>query len=114
MIENLSSAPPDPGKFVARRNDRRKQPLEGVRIADLSRVFAGPYGTMLLGFHGAEVIRIESEDLPAFRMPMQPNYPELNRNKQCVTIDIALKKGQVAHQGTSAQSDVVIENFRPP
>ena len=113
MIENLSSAPPDPGKFVARRNDRRKQPLEGVRIADLSRVFAGPYGTMLLGFHGAEVIRIESADLPAFRMPMQPNYPELNRNKQCVTIDMRSKKGQELIKGIVAQSDVVIENFRP-
>ena len=113
MIEKLSSAPPDPTTFVPRRHDRRKQPLEGVRIADLSRVFAGPFGTMLLAFHGAEVIRIESEDLPAFRQPMQPNYPELNRNKQCVTIDMRSKKGQELIKRIVAQSDVVFENFRP-
>ena len=113
MIEKLSSAPPDPTTFVPRRHDRRKQPLEGVRIADLSRVFAGPFGTMLLAFHGAEIIRIESEDLPAFRQPMQPNYPELNRNKQCVTIDMRSKKGQELIKQIVAQSDVVFENFRP-
>ena len=113
MIERLTTEPPDPDTFVPRRHDRRRQPLEGVRIADLSRVFAGPFGTMLLAFHGAEVIRIESEDLPAFRMPMQPNYPELNRNKQCVTIDMRSRKGQDLIRRIVAQSDVVVENFRP-
>ena len=113
MIAGLSSAPADLTEYVARRWDKRKQPLAGVRIADLSRVFAGPFGTMLLAFHGAEVIRIESEDLPAFRQPMQPNYPELNRNKQCVTIDMRSKKGQELIKRIVAQSDVVFENFRP-
>ncbi len=113
LIERLSSARADLPTFVPRHHDRRKQPLEGIRIADLSRVFAGPFATMLLAFHGAEVIRIESQDLPAFRQPQQPNYPELNRNKLAVTIDMRSKKGQELIKRIVAQSDVAIENFRP-
>ena len=113
MIKGLSSAPFDASTFVARMTDRRKQPLEGVRIVDLSRVFAGPFGTMLLAFHGAEVIRLESEELPAFRQPRQPNFPELNRNKLACTIDMRSPEGVALIKRLVAQSDVVFENFRP-
>ncbi len=113
MIKDLSSAPFDTSTFVARMADRRKQPLEGVRIVDLSRVFAGPFGTMLLAFHGAEVIRLESEELPAFRQPQQPNFPELNRNKLACTIDMRSAEGVALIKRLVAQSDIVFENFRP-
>ena len=113
MIKDLSSAPFDTSAFVARMADRRKQPLEGVRIVDLSRVFAGPFGTMLLAFHGAEVIRLESEELPAFRQPQQPNFPELNRNKLACTIDMRSAEGVALIKRLVAQSDIVFENFRP-
>ena len=101
------------GPTAAHAGDRPRQPLEGVRVLDLSRVFAGPFATMLLAFHGAEVVRVESEDLPAFRMPRQPNYAELNRNKLACTLDFRSPEGKALLKRLAAQSDVVVENFRP-
>ena len=109
----LATDPPARLAFNAHAGDRPKRPLEGIRVLDLSRVFAGPFATMLLGFHGAEVVRVESEDLPAFRAPRQPNYPELNRNKLASAIDFRNPQGVELLKRLVAQSDVVFENFRP-
>ena len=109
----IATEPPPRPTFIAHAGDRPKQPLEGIRVLDLSRVFAGPFATMLLGFHGAEVVRVESEDLPAFRAPRQPNYPELNRNKLAGAIDFRNPEGIELLKRLVAQCDVVFENFRP-
>ena len=51
--------------------------LSGIRVADLTRFFAGPIGTMFLGFYGAEVVKIESELLVANRDANSPLYPDM-------------------------------------
>ena len=71
------------------------QPLEGIRILDLSRVLAGPYCTMLLGDLGAEVIKVErpgtGDDTRAWGPPFAGGesayYLCANRNKKSITVN---------------------------
>lgn len=90
----------------------RSLPLAGVRILDLSRVWAGPYGTRYLADFGAEVIKVESGKFPE-RRPNSPDYAEINRNKRFVTLDFQTAEGQALLKRLVAVSDVVVENFSP-
>ena len=89
------------------------RPLEGVRVVDFTRAFAGPLATMFLGFFGAEVIKVESEDLEANRAPGQVTFPDLNRNKLSCTIDARTPEGKDLVRELVRRSDVVVDNFRP-
>lgn len=107
-------------------------PLAGVRIADLSRVLAGPYATMLLADMGAEVIKVEqpgrgddtrswgppyaepTEEHRAAHSPGEAAYfLSVNRNKRSLAVDLKDPDGLAAVQELCAGSDVVIQNFRP-
>ncbi|MEC3892222.1 MULTISPECIES: CaiB/BaiF CoA transferase family protein [Nocardiopsis] len=107
-------------------------PLAGVRIADLSRVLAGPYATMLLADMGAEVVKIEqpgrgddtrswgppyaapTEEHEAAHSPGEAAYfLSVNRNKRSLAVDLKDPEGLAAVQELCASSDVVIQNFRP-
>lgn len=90
----------------------RSLPLTGVRVLDLSRVWAGPYGTRYLADFGAEVIKVESGKFPE-RRPNTPDYAEINRNKRFVTLDFQTEEGQALLKRLVAISDVVVENFSP-
>lgn len=85
--------------------------LDGLRVADLTRVFVGPIGTQLLAFYGAEVIKVESADLPANRDPNRGIYPDMNRNKLSCTIDLRNKQGKELFKKLVQVSDFVIDNF---
>ena len=103
-----------------------KFPLEGVRVADFSWAWAGPHATLLLGFLGAEIIKIESrrrldhsrlmslttgqafEDLNA-----SPVFCQLNLNKLGVTLNLSKPEGIELAKRIVAVSDIVMENFRP-
>ena len=102
--------------------------LTGLRILDLSRILAGPTCTQLLGDLGAEVIKIENPNVgddtrtwgPPFVNDNDGNPTDLsayfmcaNRNKLSVTVDITTEDGQATIRSLAAQSDVVIENFKP-
>ena len=89
------------------------KPLDGIRVVDFTRAFAGPLSTMFLGFFGAEVIKVESEDLDDNRSPGQTTFQDLNRAKISVTIDMRTAEGQELIRELAAKSDAVIENFRP-
>ena len=89
------------------------KPLEGVRIADFTQAVAGPVATMLLGFLGAEVIKVETSNRPQPRRPEQPGFAELNRNKLSASINAQDPQGYEMALRLIAQSDVVIDNFRP-
>ncbi|MDE3720212.1 CoA transferase [Nocardiopsis sp. N85] len=96
-------------------------PLTGVRVADLSRVLAGPYATMLLADMGAEVIKVEQpgrgDDTRAWGPPWAGGeaayYLSVNRNKRSLAVDLKDPDGLAAVQELCAGADVVIQNFRP-
>jgi crotonobetainyl-CoA:carnitine CoA-transferase CaiB-like acyl-CoA transferase len=96
--------------------------FEGVRVLDLSRMLAGPYGSMLLADMGAEVIKIEEPDGgDPMRVMGPPFLPEgesayflsINRNKKSVALDLTTSAGRDVFLDLAAQADVVWENFRP-
>ena len=103
------------------------QPLEGVRILDLTRALAGPYCTMMLGDLGADVIKVErpgrGDDSrgwgpPFVGRPYGP-YPgesayfiAANRNKRSITVNLKTPEGQGIVRRLAAVSDVLVENFR--
>jgi crotonobetainyl-CoA:carnitine CoA-transferase CaiB-like acyl-CoA transferase len=96
--------------------------LRGVKIADFSRVLAGPYATMLLGDMGAQVIKIErplvGDDTRSWGPPydLQGNstyFQSVNRNKQGVTADLSTDAGRAKALAIISQSDVLVENFAP-
>ncbi len=103
-------------------------PLKGIRVLDLSRILAGPTCTQLLGDLGAEVIKIENpkggDDTRSWGPPFVTGadgaptdrssyFLCANRNKYSVAVDISTSEGQDTIRAIAAQSDIVIENFKP-
>ena len=100
--------------------DRRQGPLAGLLVADLSRILAGPYATMLLADLGAEVIKVEGpkgDDTRTWQPPVRDGvatyYLGVNRNKRSIALDFADPADAVLARELLARSDIVIENFRP-
>ncbi len=89
----------------------RRGPLAGLRILDFTRVVAGPTGTQILSYLGAEVIKIESSLLPSLGRETGMAFPDLNRAKKSVTIDTRTPRGRALALELAAKSDVVIDNF---
>ena len=98
--------------------------LQGVRVVDFGWVLAGPYATMLLGYLGAEIIKVESrrridEQRVAHRAGLSENFDassnflEVNLNKCSVSINLSKPQGADLARRLVAVSDVVIENMRP-
>jgi crotonobetainyl-CoA:carnitine CoA-transferase CaiB-like acyl-CoA transferase len=88
-------------------------PLTGIRILDLSRVWAGPYGTRYLADFGAEVIKVESSKFPDGRGTNDAAFAEINRNKRYITLNFQMPEGRELLKRLVALSDVVVENFSP-
>ncbi|HQV93699.1 MAG TPA: CaiB/BaiF CoA-transferase family protein [Anaerolineales bacterium] len=103
------------------------QPLQNIRILDITRALAGPYCTMMLGDLGADVIKIERPGVgdetrgwgPPFVGAAYNNYPgesayflAANRNKRSVTVNIQSKEGQEIIRKLAGVSDVLVENYR--
>ncbi|HSF06115.1 MAG TPA: CoA transferase [Methylomirabilota bacterium] len=96
--------------------------LDGVRVLDLSRMLAGPYGSMLLADLGAEVIKIEEpaggDPMRAMGPPFLPDgesayFLAINRNKKSVALDLTGPAGRRVFLDLVRAADVVWENFRP-
>lgn len=99
---------------------RRPGPLDGLLIADFSRVLAGPYCSMLLGDLGATVIKVESptgDDTRTWAPPIRDGvatyYLAINRNKRSVTLDFKDAEDLRLAQELATRADVLIENFKP-
>jgi CoA:oxalate CoA-transferase len=95
-------------------------PLKGIRVLDLSVAAAGPYGAMLLGDLGAEIIKIETLLGDISRESAGPkhdgesfHYLALNRNKKGIVLNLRTKSGKKAFYDLIKVSDVVWDNFRP-
>ena len=98
--------------------------LKGIRVLDLSRMLSGPYATMLLADHGAEVIKIESAEGDTSRRsgPFEKNdvkrdwsgyFISLNRNKRSISLNLKNRDDIVFLKKLIKKSDVLVENFRP-
>jgi crotonobetainyl-CoA:carnitine CoA-transferase CaiB-like acyl-CoA transferase len=108
------------------------QPLNGVRVLDLSRVLAGPWCTQTLADLGADVIKVErprgpsgsgGDDTRGWGPPFLKDrsgadtaeaayYLGTNRNKRSITVDIARPEGQALIRTIALQSDVFVENYK--
>src|SRR5215472_5076635 len=94
--------------------------LDGVRVVDLSAYLSGPYCSMILADHGADVIKIErpGEGDEARRMPPFINgesapFMLWNRNKRSVTLDLKAERDHALCLDLLREADVFIENFKP-
>src|SRR5437588_8365633 len=94
--------------------------LDGLLIADFSRVLAGPYATMLLADLGADVIKVEGPGgddtrtwLPPVRDGVSTYYLGINRNKRSIALDLRKPEDLEVARALAARADVLIENFKP-
>jgi crotonobetainyl-CoA:carnitine CoA-transferase CaiB-like acyl-CoA transferase len=109
-----------PGDDGGRMQPTTTQPLRGMKIVDFTRMFAGPFCTLLLADLGAEVIKVEE---PRIGDPTRTNVPMvdglstyfacMNRGKRSVCLNLKTDEGRRQALQLVADADVVIENFRP-
>jgi formyl-CoA transferase len=104
--------------MVEHGNDTQP-PLKGIRVLELASFFAGPLCGCLLADFGAEVIKAEQPGVGDPWRRSGPSYGNTsmsflteNRNKRCITLNLAKPQGQELVRRLAAVSDVVIENFR--
>jgi crotonobetainyl-CoA:carnitine CoA-transferase CaiB-like acyl-CoA transferase len=96
-------------------------PLDGILLADFSRVLAGPLAAMLLGDLGADVIKVERPDGgddtrawgPPYRGDEATYYLGLNRNKRSLALDLGDPGDLALARELGGRADVLIESFRP-
>ncbi len=99
--------------------------LSGLKVIDLTRVLGGPYATMILSDHGAEVIKIEPPQGDEVR-DWGPPFVEhedgsrdasyflgVNRNKRSLALDISKPEGAAVLRRLLEEADVLVENFKP-
>ncbi|MDA8025693.1 MAG: CoA transferase [Actinomycetota bacterium] len=93
--------------------------LDGLVVADFSRVLAGPYASMLLGDMGATVIKVESpvgDDtrhwVPPLRDGVGTYYLSINRNKYSIALDLSDPDDLATAHEIAARADIFIQNFK--
>ncbi|CAI2192385.1 10457_t:CDS:10, partial [Funneliformis geosporum] len=101
--------------------EKKPKPLEGIRVLELGQLIAGPFCGTILGYYGAEVIKVEP---PKWGDPLRvwrhldtdgtsPWYRSMARNKKSCEIDLKTVEGRKLVNQLADKSDVLIENFRP-
>ncbi len=95
------------------------KPLEGIKVIDVSTLFAGPLAATVLGDFGADVIKVEHPKGDPSRSHGYAKdgvglwWKMLSRNKRCVTLSMSKPEGAKLFKKLAHEADVVIENFRP-
>ncbi len=118
----LAPGPPEHG--AARTPDREGRPLDGVRVFDFTSFWAGPIVGQLLGFFGADVIKVESVQRPdGTRLGTSygavgdrvweraPLFQAVNTGKRGITLDLSQPEGRDLARRLLAKCDVFIENY---
>lgn len=95
-------------------------PLAGIRVVEVGQLLAGPFTGCILGYFGAEVIKVEppegGDPIRGWREVRDGTslwWHSLARNKKSVTIDLKNEQGRVLVKDLISSADVVVENFRP-
>jgi len=95
------------------------KPLDGLLVADLSRVLAGPYCSMLLADMGATVIKVESslgDDTRTWMPPVKGDvstyYMSINRNKKSIVLDFGNADDLALVKKLVSKADICLENFK--
>lgn len=110
---------PPPTSPMYTSNPPSKAPLEGLKVLDLSSLYAGPLIATTLGDFGAEVIKVEhprGDDarrwgLSKDGVPLW--WKVISRNKRLIALDLHLPEDQAKARALCRWADVVVENFRP-
>ncbi|MGZ4564810.1 MAG: CaiB/BaiF CoA transferase family protein [Mycobacterium sp.] len=123
VLERIATPRPRPRVKSAQLKPPRNPrggPLEGVRVVELTKVWAGPYAGKLLAMLGAEVIKIETagspEEMRAYGgtdINHAPYFMSINPEILSVELDIKSAEGMAQLRELIARSDVVINNLRP-
>lgn len=94
--------------------------LQSLRVLDFSKLLPGPYGTMILSDLGAEVLRVESPDLPDFIREIPPIeggdsavHQHLNRSKQSISLNLKKQEAIEIVKALVQDYDIILEQFRP-
>jgi crotonobetainyl-CoA:carnitine CoA-transferase CaiB-like acyl-CoA transferase len=95
-------------------------PLQGIRVLDFTRVLAGPSAALVLADLGAEVLKIEppgtgdeTRSFPPFREGESHYFLSVNCGKKSIVVDLKTPEGVALAKDLAAQSDVLVENYRP-
>jgi crotonobetainyl-CoA:carnitine CoA-transferase CaiB-like acyl-CoA transferase len=98
----------------------KDQPLNGIRILDLTQFLSGPFATQVLADLGADIIKLEPPQgdpiravPPHFVGENSVYYLCINRNKRTVAVDMKVPEGRELVKKLALSSDIVMENFRP-
>ena len=101
-------------------SNQDRRPLAGMRVIEVGQLLAGPFTGTILGYFGAEVIKVEPPDggdpIRAWREVRNGTslwWASLARNKKCVTLDLRTPRGRALLADLAAKADVFVENFRP-
>ena len=96
------------------------KPLSGLRVVEVGQLLAGPFASTILGYFGAEIIKIEQpgkgDPIRGWRHVVEGTslwWSSLARNKRCITLDISKKEGQKLLARLLKKSDILVENFKP-
>ena len=106
-MTQLKPSPPSP------------RPLQGLRVLELGQLLAGPFAGCLLGYFGADVIKVESlsgDPLRGWRELEDGTslwWRSLSRNKRCIALDLHREEGRAIVRELLLTTDVLLENFRP-
>ncbi|NKB58105.1 MAG: CoA transferase [Alphaproteobacteria bacterium] len=91
------------------------QPLQGIKVLDLTQIFQGPYASFLMAMAGAEVVKVEAHSGDRIRRGGGPDTPlafaMLNSNKKCLTLDLKHPRGKEILKSMAKEADVMLENF---
>lgn len=101
-VERIGDAP-------APRWPQGERPLAGIKVLDLTRIIAGPIGTLTLAAHGADVMLVTSPNLPS----VAPLVIDTGRGKLSTHIDLHEASGHASFEALLREADIVVQGYRP-
>jgi crotonobetainyl-CoA:carnitine CoA-transferase CaiB-like acyl-CoA transferase len=102
-------------------NTSNARPLDGFRVLEVGQLLAGPFVGSVLGYYGAEIIKVEApgdgDPIRKWRVLDEDGtsywWRSLGRNKKCITANLRTDEGRDIVRRLAEQSDVIVENFKP-